>query len=346
MMAHPLILAIAAVGLALAPAMGSAAVGWISSGLIGALIVERTAAGLRAAWRFRTPVPLVFPVLHLARDAAWVAAIVTWCARRVLRLHSVPAHSMRTRAAAVSTDDRSTLALGRVLCLVPAYNEAPNLAAVVDELRAQAPHCDILIVDDGSTDATGDLVRSLGVRWLRFPERLGVGNAIRAGLRLASRLGYEAAVRIDGDGQHRAADIDRLLAPLRAGEADVVIGTRFPGSAGGPGVSRLPQRLLATTLSAVTGRAVTDPTSGFCAIGRRAMRLLAEHHPGGYGEPELRLFLSRNGLSVIETPVLPRERLRGRTSLTPRRVATAAAHVALAMLIVPLRQRIGGAHGG
>jgi hypothetical protein len=76
------------------------------------------------------------------------------------------------------------------------------------------------------------------------------------------------------------------------------------------------------------------------------MRLLADHHPGGYGEPELRLFLSRNGLSVIEAPVRPRPRLRGRTSLTPRRIATAAAHVALAMLIVPLRQRVGGTPRG
>jgi hypothetical protein len=314
--------------------------------LIGGLIVERAAAGLRAAWRFGTPVPLVFPVLHLARDAAWVAAIGVWCTRRLLRQPAAPEHSMRARVAASSGGQPATLPLGRVLCLIPAHNEAPNLTSVVCELRAIASHCDILIVDDGSTDATHDLVRSLGVRWLHFPERLGVGNAIRAGLRLASRLGYDAAVRIDGDGQHRAADIERLLQPLRAGEADVVIGTRFPGAAGGPGISRLPQRILAATLSAVTGRAVTDPTSGFCAIGRRAMTLLAEHHPAGYGEPELRLFLSRNGLAVLETPVLPRERLRGRTSLTPRRVATAAAHVALAMLIVPLRQRIGGAPGG
>ena len=99
--------------------------------------------------------------------------------------------------------------------------------------------------------------------------------------------------------------------------------------------------MLGVCLSALTGRRVTDPTSGFCAMGPRAVPVLAEHHPTGYPEPELRLFLSRNALNAVEVAVRTRPRLGGKTSLTPVRVTAAGARVALALIIVPLRCRVG-----
>jgi glycosyltransferase involved in cell wall biosynthesis len=215
-----------------------------------------------------------------------------------------------------------------------------SLAAVVAEVRALRPGLDLLVVDDGSTDATPSLLHRLDVQWLRFPERLGIGGAMRAGLRYAARLGYDTAVRIDGDGQHRADDIDRMLAPLRQG-ADVVMGSRYLGRTAAASTP-LPKRLLALCLSMLTGQRVTDPTSGFCAIGPRAMALLAEHHPTGYPEPELRLFLKRNALRVLEVPVGQRPRLGGTTSLTAGRLTAAGARILLAMIIVPLRCRVEG----
>lgn len=101
----------------------------------------------------------------------------------------------------------------RALALIPAHNEAGSLSAVVAELRASRSDLDILIVDDGSTDETPGVVRRLDVRWLRFSERLGIGSAVRAGLRYAAQRQYDIVVRLDGDGQHSAADIDSLLAP-------------------------------------------------------------------------------------------------------------------------------------
>jgi len=153
-------------------------------------------------------------------------------------------------------------------------------------------------------------------------------------------------VRIDGDGQHRPEEIARLLVPVESGRADVVLGSRFVDEASAAeapprrGPIGIVRRALGACLSALTGHRVTDPTSGFCVLGPRAIRLLAEHHPTGYPEPELRLFLSRNALRVVEVPVAARARLRGRTSLTPVRIAGAAARVLLAMLVVPLRDRI------
>jgi glycosyltransferase involved in cell wall biosynthesis len=226
----------------------------------------------------------------------------------------------------------------RSLCLIPAHNEAANLTAVVSEVRSRRPDLDILVVDDGSTDRTMAIVPKLGVRWLQLTDRLGIGSAMRAGLRYALRQEYDTVIRIDGDGQHRADDIDALLTAVSASHADIAIGTRYHHG----GATRKPRVIsaLAKLLSTSTGRRVTDPTSGFYALGPRAIRILAEHHPTGYPEPELRLFLKRNALNVVEVGVRPRSRLTGRTSLTTGRLATAAARVALAMVIVPLRRRV------
>jgi len=212
---------------------------------------------------------------------------------------------------------------------------------VVAQLRSQQPDLDILVVDDGSTDETSALLPQLGVRWLRFPERLGIGGAMRAGLRYAVRLEYDVVVRLDGDGQHDVREIDDLLAPLGDG-ADVVLGSRYSAGHHGSGRTPILKGALAFCLSRLTGRRVTDPTSGFCAFGRRAIAILAEHHPTGYPEPELQLFLSRNKLAVVEVPVSDRPRLSGTTSLTARRATAAGARVLLAMIVVPLRGRVAG----
>jgi hypothetical protein len=368
MMLHPLVMAIAVAGLAgaaLAAMAGgpSRPLAFGAAAMLMGLALERLAAGVRATRRFRDPTPLVFPLLHLGRDLAWVAAIAMWSARRLGRRPMKPSHSMRPRTHVIAGSERLRPAQSpprfgddpgdgtfprvrparptRVLGLIPAYNEAATLQAVVAELRSCRPDLDVLVVDDGSTDATASLLDRLDVRWLRLPERMGVGSAMRAGLRYAARLGYDVVVRMDGDGQHRPEDIDRLLAPIRDGRADVVLGSRYAGPGTDPeGVTRLAQRLLAACLSALTGRRVTDPTSGFYGLGPRAVRVLAEHHPTGYPEPELRLFLSRNALKAIEVPVRGRPRPCGRTSLTAGRVTAAGARVMLAMIIVPLRCRV------
>jgi glycosyltransferase involved in cell wall biosynthesis len=230
----------------------------------------------------------------------------------------------------------------RPLALIPAYNEAASLPTLVQELRAHRPDLEILVIDDGSTDDTAMVLERLGVRWLRFPDRLGVGAAVRAGLRYAIKLNFNMAVRLDGDGQHRPQDVDRLLAPLVRSDCDVVVGTRFlERQSLESGFLPFFRRSLAICLSAIVGRRVTDPTSGSYALGPRAVRLLAEHHPDGYAEPELRLLLNRNALQVLEIPVSMRSRANGKTSLTPRRVVIACARVLLAMIIVPWRAAVG-----
>jgi len=239
----------------------------------------------------------------------------------------------------------------KLLALIPAHNESASLASVVTDVRQHCPACDVLVVDDASTDGTNGIAAALGVRRLRLPLNVGVGAAVRAGLRYAAPLGFDAIVRIDGDGQHRADQVERLVQPICDGQADAVLGSRYrrppPGSSpatGGyasPTVRRLAQHLLARLLSYLSGQSVTDPTSGFWAFGPRAVRVLSEHHPTGYAEPELVLFLHRNGLRLVEVGTEMRPRLAGRTSLTAPRAGLAFARVLLALIVVPLRAAVG-----
>jgi glycosyltransferase involved in cell wall biosynthesis len=316
--------------------------------IVGALILallagERSLAGIHA-WRSTGDLAaLAFPVTHLVRDIAWSAAIVAWVLRWALKHERTPGHSMfshpRRGERLAPVDVRQTA----ILAVVPAFNERANLPRVVADLSRVMPLGHILIVDDGSTDETSEILPHLGVRWLTLSQRLGVGGAVRAGIRYATRAGYDYVVRVDGDGQHRACDIVRLLTPVVSGRADAALGSRFLHRRRDTrGLRRLSQALLAACLSTVTRRSVTDPTSGFWLFGPRALRVLSGHHPAGYAEPELLLFLSRNSLRVTEVPIRMRPRIAGRTSLTMPRTLLALARTALAFVVVPFRRLVEG----
>ncbi len=323
-----------------------------SIAIVATLAVERSVAGLRASVAFRDLAGLFFAPAHMLRDLAWVTAALAWVGHRLTGRRRGPGRSM-FRAPAGSPPPRTPGSRGSVLrgghgadtgadeptIVIPVHNEAESLPTVVNELRRCYPRATIVVVDDDSTDSTAERLPDLGVRWLRLRAHLGIGGALRAGLRYAKRLGDGPVVRLDGDGQHREDQIAQLLEPLRAGRCDAVLGSRYlgPGGYRTPGFRRLGQRLLATLISTVTRQKVTDPTSGFWAFGPRAAEILGEHHPTGYPEPELLLFLRRNSLKVVEVPIEMRQRHGGRTSLTLRREMLALARVLLALVVVPLR---------
>jgi len=199
---------------------------------------------------------------------------------------------------------------------------------------------DVLIVNDASEDETIAIVPGLGVLWLDLPVHLGVGGAVRAGLRYAHESGYDLVVRIDADGQHRPQDVDRLAAPVLAGDADVAVGTRHVRGFSGPGrLKRFFQWLLGTWLGVLSGHRITDPTSGFWVFGREAIAFLAEHHPSGYPEPELMLLLGRERIRLTEVAVEMRHRVAGESSLTYPKIGMALACTLVASVVVPLRAR-------
>jgi glycosyltransferase involved in cell wall biosynthesis len=227
----------------------------------------------------------------------------------------------------------------RVAAVIPAFNEAASLPALLTELAAVVPDLPVIIVDDGSTDGTRDAADRFGVRRISFRARLGVGNAVRAGLRYARSLGFDTVVRMDADGQHPPSAIAGLLRALHGPGVDAVCGARVRGAGGyrTPIIRRLLQLGFGTVLSLLVRRKITDPTSGFWAFGPVALELLAEHHPSGYPEPEVIMLLDRNRLRAIEVPVEMRARVAGRSSLTIGRTILSMARVLLTTIVVPLR---------
>jgi glycosyltransferase involved in cell wall biosynthesis len=226
----------------------------------------------------------------------------------------------------------------RVLVIVPALNEARNLPAVAAELQACGEGVDACVVDDGSTDATAKVAVRLGLQVLRLPLHLGIGGAVQAGYLWAEERGYDVAVQLDGDGQHDPAFLGALLAPIRRGEADLVIGSRFLAEGGfrSTALRRAGIRYLSLFLRWRCGARVTDPTSGFRAAGRRAIALFARGYPTDYPEPEAIALACRNGLRIAEVPVTMRERSHGESSITALRAIYYLVKVSTALLILPL----------
>lgn len=226
----------------------------------------------------------------------------------------------------------------RVAAIVPAYNEARNLPRLAEALRTTAP-CDVCVVDDGSADETARVAAALGWTVLRLPLNLGIGGAVQAGYLWAWEHDYDVAVQIDGDGQHDPAYLQALLAPIREGAADVVIGSRFLELGGfrSTFVRRAGIRYLAAFLRLRCGARVTDPTSGFRAAGRRAIELFARYYPSDYPEPEAVALARRAGLRIAEVPVRMHEREHGQSSITALRMLYYLVKVSIALVLLPTR---------
>lgn len=200
--------------------------------------------------------------------------------------------------------------MDRILIIVPAYNEEASIRGVIEDLRRHFPAGDILVIDDGSRDATRVLAESCGVTVVRLPVNLGIGGAVQTGYRYAQEKGYSIAVQFDGDGQHMASEIPALLMPLQHGQADIVVGSRFLNPGGyRPSVFRRAGILIfSRVLSAILGMPVTDTTSGFRAANRRCIDRCALSYPEDYPEVESLVLLHRSGIRIAETAVVMRDR--------------------------------------
>ena len=232
----------------------------------------------------------------------------------------------------------------RAVAIVPAFNEEGNVGGVVDEIRAHDAGFDVVVVDDGSFDRTADVAREHGARVVRLPFNLGIGGAVQTGFRFAFEQGYDLAVRVDGDGQHDPAQLDVILAPVLAGDADIAVGSRFAATdADGYRSSRsrrLGIRLLAWVVSRIVGRRVTDTTSGFQALNRKAIELFAHDYPHDYPEVEATVMVFRHRLRSVEVPVSMRERSGGRSSITALRAVYYMAKVLLAIFVGLFRRNV------
>jgi glycosyltransferase involved in cell wall biosynthesis len=222
------------------------------------------------------------------------------------------------------------------LAIVPAFNEAASVADVVRRISSSGLGIDVLVVDDGSRDATAAIARDAGARVVELPFNLGIGGAVQTGYRYALENDYDYAIQIDGDGQHdpneAAALLERIQQEPRVG---MVYGTRFAEEGGfrSSSMRRVGIKIFATTLSLVTRQKVTDPTSGFRVCDRSAIALFARDYPIDYPEVEAIMLMHRHRLRSAEVPVKMSERSGGSSSITLLRSGFYMIKVLLAVLI-------------
>jgi glycosyltransferase involved in cell wall biosynthesis len=216
----------------------------------------------------------------------------------------------------------------RTLVFIPAWNEEASVAAVIADVREAIPQADVLVVDDGSTDATTARAREAGALVATLPFNQGLGAALQTGYLYALREGYECCAHLDADGQHPAREVARLLKKVEMGEADLVIGSRYHASGEARDDDYVPtlSRRIGTNvfrffLTLATRQRFTDTTSGMRAANRRVMALFSENYSPDFAEIESLQLAVRQGLRVEEVPVQMLERAGGSSFLTPLRSA-------------------------
>ena len=207
----------------------------------------------------------------------------------------------------------------RVLIIIPAYNEAENIGKVIADVRKHQPDVELVVINDCSTDNTEAAVIATSEKVLSLPYNLGIGGAVQTGLRYARDREFDIALQVDGDGQHPASEIAKIIASIVSGEADMVIGSRFLGE--GEFKSSFSRRIgikiISLFNSMLTGAKITDNTSGLRAYNKAAIAFLAEHYPQDYPEPVAVIELFRNGFRIKEVPAMMREREAGTSSIGP-----------------------------
>jgi len=230
----------------------------------------------------------------------------------------------------------------KTLIIIPAYNESKTIGSVIDDVRKYVSSADIAVVNDGSLDDTGGIAERKGVFVLNLPYNLGIGGAVQTGYKFAAEKGYEIAVQVDADGQHPPQAIPALIESVHDDEADMVIGSRYiENEDREPSLTRsLGKSLLSGVVSFLAGQTITDSSSGFRAMNRRVIHLLASRYSRDYPEPESVILLVREKFRVKEIPVRMNQRLAGKSSITLSKGLYYVIKVIVATVIDMFEERI------
>lgn len=201
------------------------------------------------------------------------------------------------------------------LIVIPAYNECVKIASVIDNVRSAVPDYDILVVNDGSRDDTAAAAVAAGATVVSHPFNMGYGVTIQTGYKYAYAKGYDFLVQIDGDGQHDPACIPLLLEVVQQGKSDFVLGSRFLGTSYHPPFARrVGMVLFRGIVYMVTGKFMSDTTSGFQAFNRDVIRFFASDvFPVDYPDADMLIMLHRAGFSICEVPVRMFENSEGKS---------------------------------
>ncbi|QSH41551.1 glycosyltransferase family 2 protein [Lentisphaerota bacterium ZTH] len=238
------------------------------------------------------------------------------------------------------------MAEGEVCIIIPCYNEQESIRNVIQDILENTPDGElwtILTVNDCSTDDTVKTIEATQKAViLDLPCNLGIGGAVQAGLKYASRNNFSYAVKFDGDGQHLAKNICKFISELKSGSTDVVIGSRFCIKHDGFKSTFLRQvgiKYFQWLIKLITGKTITDSTSGFRAYNHQALSFMAEHYPAfDYPEPEEIILLNRNNFRIKEIPCEMRKRQGGISCLSSNRAVYYMIKVSFSILMAALRK--------
>ena len=236
----------------------------------------------------------------------------------------------------------------KLALIIPCYNEEKCVADVIDAITRELPDCFMIMVNDGSVDKTAQIIRRKAeendhVILLDLPLNLGIGGAVQTAFRYAAANGFDFAVKVDGDGQHPASEINKLLAPLLENKADMVIGSRFLEKEGFQSTlcRRMGIAFFRVVNSLLIGQTVTDNTSGFRAYNRRALNFAEDNYPAfDYPEPEEVILMAKNGFKILEVPVVMASRQGGTSSISPLKAVYYMLKVFFAVLMAAFRPRV------
>lgn len=226
------------------------------------------------------------------------------------------------------------------LVIIPAYNEAGNIIKTVNDIKENAPDFDYVIINDCSTDATLEICRQQGFHVIDLPVNMGIGGGVQTGYLYAWRNGYDIAVQFDGDGQHNAKYLDEMAETLEKEELDMVIGSRYIQKKGfqSTGIRRLGIRYFTVLIKIITGKRITDPTSGMRMVNRKVLELFSRQYPKDYPEPESVVTLLKKKKKVKEIPVEMNAREEGISSISPVNAVYYMIKVSMAILFAAVRK--------
>jgi glycosyltransferase involved in cell wall biosynthesis len=225
------------------------------------------------------------------------------------------------------------------LIIIPAYNESENIVGTVEDIKENAPDFDYVVINDCSTDNTLQILKEHGYNYVSLPINLGIGGAVQTGYKYAEKYGYDIAVQVDGDGQHDPAFLAKMADYLEEHDLDMVIGSRFIDKEGFQSsfMRRVGIVYFTGLIKLLTGKTITDPTSGLRLAGKKVIKLFAENYPKDYPEPETAVTAINHGMKIEEIPVIMRARQGGVSSITMKKSVYYMVKVTIAIIIEALR---------
>ena len=226
------------------------------------------------------------------------------------------------------------------LIIIPAYNESENILNTVKVIQEDAPDFDYVVINDCSKDNTLQLLVDNHINYVNLPVNLGIGGAVQTGYKYALENNYGVAVQVDGDGQHDPKYLKVLVDALEKNDADMVIGSRFINNEGFQStfMRRVGIVYFTKLIHLLTGKTITDPTSGFRMCNRKVIELFSKDYPRDYPEPESIVALLKRNMNVMEVPVQMKERQGGVSSINASKSIYYMIKVSLAILIENLRK--------